>query len=88
MSKTRVTLVLGAAQPVQVGDLQLWLLDLVEAAEERDGHVEHVHVAELRATLGAQTQRVELSGHAVVFGHTLQMYRPGDSDVVLDVSLP
>lgn len=82
----RIQLRLQASPNATAGDLALELLDVVEAAVERDGRVEHVPAVSLRVTRGRDTQVVDLQDQVEVFGHEIRLYMAADDEVTLDVT--
>jgi hypothetical protein len=81
----RIQLRLQVSPRATAGDLELELLDVVEAAVERDGRVEHVPAVSLRVTRGRDTQVVDLEDHVEVLGHDIRLYMAADDEVALDV---
>jgi hypothetical protein len=82
----RIQLRLQVSPKATAGDLELELLDVVEAAVERDGRVEHVPAVSLRVTRGRDTQIVDLEHQIEVFGHDIRLYMAADDEVALDVT--
>lgn len=82
----RIQLRLQASPRATAGDLALELLDVVEAAVERDGRVEHVPAVSLRVTRGRDTQVVDLEDRLEVLGHEVRLYMAADDEVTLDVT--
>jgi hypothetical protein len=82
----RIQLRLHASPKATAGELELELLDVVEAAVERDGRVEHVPSVSLRVTRGSDTQVVDLESQIEIFGHSVRLYMAADDEVKLDVT--
>jgi hypothetical protein len=82
----RIQLRLQVSPSATAGDLALELLDVVEAAVERDGRVEHVPAVSLRVTRGHDTQVVDLEDHIEILGHDIRLYMAADDEVTLDVT--
>jgi hypothetical protein len=82
----RIKLRLQVSPKATAGDLELELLDVVEAAVERDGRVEHIPAVSLRVTRGRDTQVVDLESQIEVFGHRIRLYMAADDEVALDVT--
>jgi hypothetical protein len=82
----RIQLRLQVSPKATAGELELELLDVVEAAVERDGRVEHVPAVSLRVTRGDDTQVVDLEDHVEFFGHDIRLYMAADDEVKLDVT--
>ncbi len=82
----RIQLRLQASPKATAGELELELLDVVEAAVERDGRVEHVPSVSLRVTRGSESQVVDLESQIEIFGHRVQLYMAADDEVKLDVT--
>jgi hypothetical protein len=82
----RIQLRLQVSPKATAGELELELLDVVEAAVERDGRVEHVPSVSLRVTRGSDTQVVDLESQVEIFGHRVQLYMAADDEVKLDVT--
>lgn len=82
----RIQLRLQVSPKATAGELEVELLDVVEAAVERNGRVEHVPAVSLRVTRGKDTQVVDLEDQVEIFGHVVKLYMAADDEVKLDVT--
>lgn len=79
--KVKITVKRG--QSVQVGPLNITLVDIVEAVIEREGARSRVYSVELIVEHNNQKVEVSLEEPLDVFGHRIQLERPLNDGAVL-----
>ena len=81
--KVKITVYRG--QSVQSGPLIITLVDIVEAVIEREGARSRVYYVELIIEHSDQKVEVNLEEPLEVFGHRVQLEKPLDDGVVLQL---
>ena len=81
--KVKITVKRG--QSVQVGPLNITLVDIVEAVIEREGARSRVYSVELIVERNNQKVEVSLEEPLEVFGHRIELERPLDDGAMLEL---